>query len=261
MQEATPSKTPKVERVQSIERGIDILDALAAGPMTVTEVSRETGLAGPTVFRLLATLGHRGMVVKDDSVNRYMLGPGWLRMLDGANGAFDSIGMLAREPLRTLAERTGETAVIHALVGRDRICVAQSLSDNPVRYSIELGTLAPLHVGSTGKVLLAQMDPIRARRLIDAIGLERITDRTVTRKTELLKQLDEIREAGHAYSVGERTPGAAGLSVPLSSKNGLWLVLSVIGPADRLSPGQIEGFLTHLRRAAETIEAALARVG
>jgi len=260
MKAATLQRPKGVERVQSIERSIDLLDALADGPLTVTEASRMTGLAGPTVFRLLATLAHRGMVVKDETANRYMLGPGWLRMLNGAHGAFNSIGMIARDPMRTLSQRTGETSVIHAQAGRDRLCVAQVLTDNPVRYSIELGTVAPLHVGSTGKMLLAMLDAERARKLIDVIGLERITDRTVTRKAVLLKQLEEIRKSGYAYSVGERTPGAAGLTVPLEVKNGLRLVLSIIGPAERLSPEHIDGFLVELRRAARAIEPVLERV-
>jgi len=254
------AKRPAEGRVQSVERSVEILEALITGPKTVTEVARATGLVGPTALRLLRTLGHHGLVVRDDETGRYMLGPAWLRMLDGASESFGSIGMIAREPLQRLATEANETAVVHARAGRDRICVALAESQSPLRYAIKLGTLAPLHVGSTGKALLAFMEPEAADQLIAVLPLTRVTSETVTRRAELQRQLAEIRAQGWAYSFGERTPGAFGLSVPIRSADGLLLTVSVIGPGDVAAEGRQPQLLALLRTAAAEIERSLDRV-
>lgn len=235
------------------------MTALTAGPKTVTEVARATKLSKPTAFRLLASLGYRSLVIKDEVANVYMLGPGVLRLVNGASGLYESVALVAGEPLARLAEATGETAVVHARIGHSRVCVAQCESDNAVRYTIDIGAVAPLHVGSSGKVLLAFMDEADANRLLDAVPLTRITPATVTSRAALKEQLAEVRRTGFAYSVGERTPGAAGLTVPIHGKDGFVASLSIIGPADRMGQGAQDRYLRHLRRAAGEIEAALRR--
>lgn len=245
------------ERVQSIERSIDILLSLADGAKTVTEVARATELSKPTAYRLLGSLRYRNLVAKDDTSNRYMLGPGWLTMLNVDGAGFQSIGILGRGPLEELTKRTGETSVLHTRLGRERVCVAVAASPNAVRYSISAGSVAPLHVGSSGKVLLAYATD--GEKLLDDLALDALTDHTVTSREQLADQLTEIRADGYAVSVGERTPGAAGVTVPVHGPHDFLASLSVIGPAERFSEQRVRGFLDDLSVGARTLEGILAR--
>ena len=61
--------------VQAIRRAFDVLGALAAGPLGVTEVADRSGLPKSTAARMLATLVHEGAVEQVPGDSRYRLGP------------------------------------------------------------------------------------------------------------------------------------------------------------------------------------------
>src|SRR5438876_440891 len=112
------------DRVQSIERGIDVLMTLVERPKTLTEVMRETGVSKATVFRMLASLGYESVVIKNGN-NTYMLGPGCLRLMQGVTHGLGAVTGAGRPALRKLWEQTGETVAIHVRVGTDRICTEE----------------------------------------------------------------------------------------------------------------------------------------
>ena len=245
-------------RVQAVERSISILMALADGARTLTDVTRATGLSKGTAFRLLASLNYEQLVVKDPAANQYLLGPGFLRMFQGVMGDLGSIATLARPVLQELSEESRETVTLHVSIGSERICVAELPSPQPIRYVSGIGTTAPLHVGSAGKVLLAFLPPDRLERTLAALPLTGLTDATTTDAQTLREELAAVARQGWAMSAGERITGAAAISVPVSGDRGPLASLSVLGPGDRLGPQARLALLPGLRRAAEAIEAMLA---
>ena len=244
------------DRVQSIERGIDVLMALAAGPKTLTEVTRETGLSKGTVFRLLASLNYENLVVKD-SGNVYMLGPGCLRLMQGVMEGLGAINAVARPALVDVWEETAETVTIHVRVGLERICIGELPSPEPIRYMSTVGASAPLPVGSAGRVLLAFMPQPE----LDALLPSLLPAGLFEDEASLRSELDLIRERGYALSSGERVKGAAAVSVPVHGRQGFLAALSVLGPDFRLDEERRIELVPHLRRAAETIGAALVDAG
>ena len=64
-------------RVQSVERALALLDAIAdASPRgsTVAELALACGINRATAWRLLATLEGRGLVDRDPATSRYQVG-------------------------------------------------------------------------------------------------------------------------------------------------------------------------------------------
>lgn len=244
-------------RVQSIERGIDILMALANGASTLTEVARATGLSKGTAFRLLASLNHEQLVVRDPDDTVYVLGPGFLRMFQGAMTNLGGIATLARGALQELWERTGETVTLHVRIGFERICVAELTSPQPLRYSSTVGATAPIHVGSAGKVLLAFLPRDELARALSEMQLSSITHLTITDGQRLREELAEVKARGWAISEGERIIGAAAISVPIRGNAGLAASLSVLGPLERMNHSVRLAMLPHLQRAAASVEIAL----
>ena len=234
------------KRVQAIERGIDVLMALAAGPKTLSEVSRNTGLTKATAFRLLVTLAYQNLVVKD--ANTYALGPGCLRLMHGATRGIGAITPIARPWLTALSASTGETVTIHTRLGRERICVAEIPSPDPIRYTATIGATAALTVGSASRVLIAFEPP--ADRAVTLAELDA--------GEQFRREVAEANEAGYALSAGERVPGAAAISVPIIGQGGFVAALSVLGPEFRLAEDRRRAMLPELREAAASIGAALA---
>jgi DNA-binding IclR family transcriptional regulator len=247
------------ERVQSVERAIDVMLGLVAGPRTLTEVCRQTGLSKGTAFRLLASLGHQGVVVKDGTPNAvYMLGPGLLRLVQGVMQGLGSVGAVARPAALELWRQTEETVILHVRVGFDRVCVEEIPSPHPIRYTAGVGSVAPLHVGSAGKVLLGALEPDELDRLMPFLPLARITEHTVTDLRTLRRQVAAVRRRGWAISAGERVIGAAAISVPVRSGDGLAAALSVLGPITRLPRKRLDELAGKLQATAAEIEEALA---
>jgi DNA-binding IclR family transcriptional regulator len=245
-------------RVQSVERSIDILLALANGARTLTDVAKATGLSKGTAFRLLASLNHEQLVIRDPNDTAYMLGPGILRMFQGAMTNLGGIATPARPALQELWSRTDETVTLHVRIGYERICVAEFPSTQALRYSANLGASAPLHVGSAGKVLMALLEPEELERALSNMLLNSVTYNTITNRDQLREELEVVRRRGWAMSEGERIVGAAAISVPVRGP-GMFAALSVLGPTERMNEQVRLEMLPEMQRIAATIEAALGR--
>jgi DNA-binding IclR family transcriptional regulator len=241
-------------RVQSVERGIDILLTLTQGSKTLTEVTTETGLSKATVFRLLASLNHENLVVKSGG-HLYSLGPGCLRLMQGVMQGLGAITAVARPGLVQLRDLTGETVSIHIRVGLERICIEELASRQSIRYMSNVGASAPLSVGSAGRVLLACTAEDELKAILPAV-LRRLDD-SGQGSEWLLAEIEAIRKNGYCLSSGERVKGAAAISVPLHGRHGFVAALSVLGPAFRLPEERRLEILPHLRSAAEQVDAAL----
>jgi DNA-binding IclR family transcriptional regulator len=244
------------DRVQSVDRAIDILMALVAGPKTLTDVCRATGLSKGTAFRLLRSLADRGLVLKDPGRdNHYLLGPNLLRFAQGVTLGLGSLGTLAAPVLTRVSELTEETVTLHVRLGVERICIYVIPSPNALRYTASPGSKAPLHVGAAGLVLIAFLDEEEIEQVLSSLPqpLEVVTEDTVTEMETLRRRLAGVRGSGYAISSGERVPGAAAVSVPIRAHGELVAALSILGPETRLPPETLERYAAELQGAAAEI--------
>src|SRR5919197_6651849 len=89
-------RTMRDTSVQSVHRAISILQVLALeGAAGVTEIAAELGVHKSTVYRLLATLEARGLVVQNSERGRYRLGYGVVQLAAGAT-KMDDLSLLSR---------------------------------------------------------------------------------------------------------------------------------------------------------------------
>lgn len=238
--------------VQTIDRSIDLLEALAESPCSLTEICRTTGLSKGTAFRLLAALGNRGIVMKDAVGATYMLGPALARLVQGALTGVAAIDTLGKNSLGELSYATRETVALHAQSGIERICIGEIPSEQPIRYISTVGSVAPLHIGSAGKVLLASMDP---RRLERSLNLLKINDPDLS-VGSLRRSLRQVAKGGWAISHSERVEGASAISIPVRTPF-LLLSLSVLGPTQRLTDSILRDMLPEMQTAADELQNSL----
>lgn len=237
--------------VQSVDRALDILELLASSPGTlgVTEVARATGLAPGTAHRLLVGLAGRGWV-RQDAGRRYGVGLAARRLGDAASG---QLAASAAPALRAAVEATGETANLAALEGDVMVYVAQSPSPHTLRIFAEVGRRVPLHSTAVGKVVLADMDPARARAVLGTGGLPARTPHTLTEPEDLLRELERVREQGYALDDEEQELGVRCVAVPVASGPRASLALSVSGPTERMSREHATAVVPQLRRIADDL--------
>ena len=198
--------------VGTLSRGLDILELFAGGSpeLTQTEISERLGLPVPTVHRLVKLLTERGWLVRDPASRRLRLGLGAARLLPAVR-----LPDLAREPLRAMAERTGETVNLAALDGGDVLYLVSETGTNLLTLRSHVGLRLPVHATALGKCLLAQLDDEAARAAAGDEPYEPLTPKTLTTWDKLHANLVRVRRDGVAYSREEFELGLNSIAVPL----------------------------------------------
>ncbi len=197
-------------RIQSVDRAVELLAAVAAAPEpeTAPVLADRCGLNRSTAWRLLATLEHHGLVERDPASNRYSLGFAVLKL--AAAAGHEPLVRLAHPVMRRLAVATGETVNL-AVARRLELVYADQVQAPHVMAPNWLGHTVPLHATSTGKAFLAALPEDELGALLRA-PLERFTDATITEAAALRAELERVRERGYAVSHGELEPALWGVS-------------------------------------------------
>lgn len=202
------------EGAAAVDRALSIVAALEqrAVPLTLSELSRETGLYKSTLLRLLASL-ERSTLVSKRADQKYVLGPFAFRL----GRAFEGTHRIERFMLpvmQTLVDLGAESPSFH--VWHDagtRLCLLRLDSRHSTLDRIRAGDLLPVDRGSPGKVLRAFRNGPR-----DAADAPLI----------------------HT-SFGERDPACASMAVPVfGAADTLVGALSLSGPRERFSTEALE---------------------
>jgi len=221
-------------RVQSVDRAVALLEAVAAAPPAgapLAELAAGCGLNRATAWRLLATLEENGLVDRDPAGGRYTVGFAAARI--GAAAGVGGLVRRARPVLVRLSGATGETADL-AVVQRHGLTYVDEVAPSSVLTANWLGRHVPLHATSSGKAWLAWLPPDEAEALLDG-PLARFTPATLTSRPALRAELRATRERGYGVCVGELESRLYGVSAPVLDGGGRpAAVLSVWGPSDRV---------------------------
>ncbi|MEO3872266.1 IclR family transcriptional regulator [Nonomuraea sp. B12E4] len=234
--------------VQSVERALDVLEALAehGGSASLSEIAARTGLPYGTIHRLLQTLLSRGYV-RQESDRRYALGGGLVRLGGIAEGM---VGVWAQPYLAKMVELSGETANLAVLEGDFVVYVAQVPSPRRLRMFAEVGRRVLPHSTAVGKVLLAGRPGREAVATFERTGMPRRTPNTITDVTAMLAELDLTRARGYAMDLGEEELGVHCLAVPVWDGDRAVAAMSISGPAERIEALNREDLAEGMRKIA-----------
>lgn len=191
--------------VKSAYRALDVLEAMAAGPATLSELSRMLDIPKSSLHGLMRTLTDRGWVATTDGGTRFRLG---LRALQVGTRFVDEDEVVARvsPSLDQLAAVTGETVQQARLDGDEIVYLAKRDSAHPVRLISSIGSRLPAHATALGKALLAARDDETVQSLISP-PLVSLTGRTITEWDQLAAELAATRDRGYAIDDGEAADG------------------------------------------------------
>ena len=248
---------PRGTRV--LERSLAMLSELAESerPLATAELARRADLPASTAYRLVDELDGHGLVERDGG-GGVALG---LRLLELARRVEDQLAATllepARAPMRALAREHGETVLLTAPAGRFAIGLDAVEPPRPVRLSFGRWRASPMHLGASGKVLLAFLPPRSAERVLASV------DHGVTASGQpidvptLRRELTEARERGVVVTHGELDRGVSGVAAPVLGARGRLLAgLALVGPTDRVGP-RAERLSAAVRSAAEAIGRAV----
>jgi DNA-binding IclR family transcriptional regulator len=239
-----------------LAKALSVLDLFSerAPEWNATDLARELGLPVSTAHRITRSLESHGLVTRTRS-GRYRLGMGAISLGRRATASLD-VRVALRPFLEELAAYTGETVVLSVYDERSlgALCVDRIEAAHPLRLSLEVGSMIPLHAGASSKALLAFLGDTVLEAVLSR-PLERLASHTLTKTWELRREMGVIRQRGWAFSREETNDGAWGVAAPVLGPDGVAVaVIDVAAPTARHS-AQIEA------RWASAVSEAARRAG
>ena len=222
-------------RIAVVEDTISVLEAFlpADHPLSLAEITEQTGLVKNKVFRILATLQAHGLVLRNDQ-GSYGLG---LRMVEFGEAIQrrDVVIQAAAPVMDWLVEETRETIFLGAIDGIETLVLAARESPQSVRLFGTVGRRVPIHTGGVPKVLLAHLPTVERDAMLDRISLDPITPYTYTDRAKLVAFLDQIRAQGYVVTADDLDVGAASIAAPIRDYTGrVVAAMSIAGPLSRM---------------------------
>ncbi len=243
--------------VQSVARAFTILEALRAGPVSLSEIAREVDLPISTASRLLNTLEKIGAAERLENANLYRIGPGIVTMATGVDST-RSLVALTEVELEHLANQSGEAVGLSVASGYTVHFIAEQRADVAVQLRDWVDTRLPMHLTAPGLVALASW-PEEAVDNYLSRDLASPTKNSMTDPDALRGRIAQIRVQGVAWTVDELEVGITSLAAPLIARTGEVVGgINIHGPSFRFPGNRVQEFETMIRSAAERINLILA---
>lgn len=246
-------------QVRSVCKAMELLSCLARarGPLSLGELSRRTGIPKATVHGLLSSMRPSAVVEQSAEDGKYRLG---MRLFE--YGCVVSRGWnvleAAAEPMRRVAEETGETVSLAALDRGEVLVLDCADAHGDLRVVSEKGARLPLHCTSQGKLLLAYLPQAQQRSLLRSCDFAAYTPHGHTSAASLEEELPEILARGYAIENGEYRIGLRSVSAPVFDVSGqAAYAVCVVGMFRRVNAPELERATELLLEAARRISFGL----
>jgi len=242
-----------VYSVPALEKGLDILEALAATetPQSLSDLARTLGRSSSELFRALSSLEKRAYVIKDPGSGRYRLS---LKLYELAHihPPVEQLLRAAAEPMRKLARSLRQSCHLSVLSQGRLVVLAEAGSPEQIRLSIAVGSsFSAVHTAS-GRLLLATLPEVERQQFMEKDP--EFLRQSTAQKKRVRTLLARIRQAGYSTAKNETYMGIRDLAVPVgNTRIGLSAALDVslwIVPGQRFETDTV---LKALRRCARRI--------
>jgi len=213
----------RMSQVPAATRALRVLRFLAAqpAPVPLDRIARALDLPRSSAYHLITAMVEEGFVVHVADERTYGLGvaaheigSGYVRQ--------EPLQRIARRPLAELVDRTGQTAHLAVIHGRDVLYVVEERAPGRPPLVTDVGVRLPAHLTASGRAILAALPASQVRALYP--DRSAFVDRTgvgPTSLSALRAVLTETRRLGHAVEDGEITPGFSSVAAAVLDHTGL----------------------------------------
>ncbi len=244
-------------KVQAVERALDILEcfSLQDRDLNLSEVAAKTGLNKTTAKRLISNLNERGYLKKLDS-KRYQLG---LRLFELGGIVHSSLNLreATSAPMSQIQKETGATILLGTVMEDQLALIDKREGRGFIRISADVGWRGPLHYGMLGMILMAYLEPIEARRILQKDKLQAHTPFSTTDEDAFSLKLEHIRNQGYVIEKGEAIEGIVGIAAPIRDfSRQVIAALGIVLTNDQARNG-INGYVELVKGSCEKISREL----
>ena len=245
--------------IQSLDRGLSILEAVAFSPdpVPLKDLTAMLGIDRSNVFRLANTLRQRRFLSNPDGSKEYVLGPSTWRL--ARRYGRSRLITLCHDQVRALAEETGETAHLAVREGSQALFLDHHVAEGQVvTVSGQTGEYVPLYSTAHGKALIADcmLDDLEA--IFAGVTLRAVTKRTIVSLDRLADVCARIRAEGVALDDGEFLDEVRCVAAPVRDQDGRIVAsIGISAPTTRFPPKRFTTAARQVSGIARALTASL----
>lgn len=250
----TKSSPDSATGPRTLRRGLQILRTLQDQDekgLSVTEISRLTGLQRPTIYRLLAALIESEFVYTIEHTRRYASTSNLVATAPDANAHLVN---LAKPLMQKLAEQVGDAVFLVVRDGNSSVTLWREIGSYPVQIlATHVNKTQPLGVGAASMAILAKLDDASIEKIIEA-NQEQLKNYGGMTVRELRQLISNTRTRGYAVVGNYAVRGSLGVGVSLCNEQGQPILsLSVTAITDRMPARRQKEIVQLLEQALATL--------
>ncbi|WNQ13226.1 IclR family transcriptional regulator [Paenibacillus aurantius] len=195
-------------KVKSADRVLDIFELFTGEKesYSLTEIAKSLNMPPSSTYLILQNMLNRGYLETDRSGKQFRIGfklftirSGYMRNTS-LTGEFNQIA-------ERIIDDLNETVCLAIRTEDQLLYIGEKVSTHALRFNPNLGGTLPLHATASGKILLADLTPDELRAIYPSEQLEKVTNNTIPTYSDLLKELEKVREQEFGYNMGETVDG------------------------------------------------------
>jgi DNA-binding IclR family transcriptional regulator len=248
---ATEGKAPAGS--QTLLRGLDVIEALADGPVALAELAARLELTRSTTHRLATALVDRRYLTFIPRLG-YQFGPKLLELGFIAQQQTDVV-QLARPYIEALAASTEDTVHLGVLDGERALYLDKIAGRRRVEISSRVGDRQPLTPTGLGKALLLDDDAAHWRKLFvkDQAAGSPPADYDVW-----LERMRGYADTGRAFDLEENEDLIRCVAAPIRDvSGGIVAAISVSSAAQYMADDRMQSLSAEVMETAAAISAAI----
>ena len=218
---AEPAQKQNTLFVSSLAKGLRVLEAFDEEhqALSLSDLSRLTGLDKSATQRLANTLHMTGYLLKDDATKRFTPSHKFLEMAYAYSWS-DPVLQLAMPKLIELSGRLGETVNMAELSGSDIVYVIRIPCQRTGFGATLVGRRLPALSTSSGRAMLAALSPAERKICIENWPIRKATAQTTMDRAVIAGFIDEAAEKGYAIAQGEFMKNEIAVAAPVIGADG-----------------------------------------
>lgn len=221
------------------------------------ELASELNENHTKIYRILETLEKHDFLMKNKETKKYSLGFAVWELGNIVSDKF-KVNELIHPILEKLSNNTNESAFLTVLVGGEGLTFDAVEANASLRFTVSVGSRAPLYVGASYRSILAYMPSEFISNYLEE-KLIKYTDLTMVDPEDIQEDLKSIVKNGYAISEGEYTEDVTAVAIPIFVKGNIFGSLTVSGPKYRINDEHIKLFITELQNAERELIKVLAK--
>lgn len=249
---SNPAREEAPSGSRTLMRGLDVIEALVDGPLSLAELSARLGLTRSTAHRLATSLVERGYVAPG-AQSGYRLGPKLLELGFRAQAELDLV-QIARDHLRALADLTEDTVHLGMIEDASARYLEKIAGRRRINISSRVGDRQPLTSTGLGKALVLDRTPAQWQELFAAEQPHAGPDAAAA----WLARMTSYAAAGHAFDLEENEDQIRCVAAPVrDASRQIVGAISVSGAAQYMSDERMTALAVAVTETARAISSDL----